>query len=90
VSRHDGDGKIRVVAVRTFGFLIVSRPVGAARVGVTVSATSVRAILRRHGLEPAPRLGGGLSWVQFLRAQAAGTLATDFFTAEDRPWRRRG
>jgi hypothetical protein len=28
VSRHDGDGKIRVVAVRTFGFLIVSRPAG--------------------------------------------------------------
>jgi transposase InsO family protein len=53
----------------------------AAMVGVSVSATSVRSILRRHGLGPAPRRGGP-SWVDFLRAQAAGTLATDFFTVE--------
>jgi putative transposase len=56
--------------------------VGEARkLGVVVSATSVRAILRRHGLGPAPRRGGP-SWVAFLRAQAAGPLATDFFTVE--------
>jgi transposase InsO family protein len=48
---------------------------------VRVSATSVRTILRRHGLGPAPRRGGP-SWVQFLRAQAAGTLACDFLTVE--------
>jgi hypothetical protein len=53
----------------------------AGKLGVTVSATSVRTILRRHGLGPAPRRGGP-SWVDFLRAQAAGTLATDFFTVE--------
>jgi transposase InsO family protein len=59
------------------------RIVGEARkLGVTVSATSVRAILRGHGLGPAPRRGGGPTWVQFLRAQAAGLLATDFFTVE--------
>jgi len=51
-------------------------------VGITVSATSVRRILRRHGIGPAPRRHRGPTWVQFLRAQAAGTLACDFFTVE--------
>jgi transposase InsO family protein len=53
----------------------------AGKLGVRVSATSVRTILRRHDVGPAPRRGGP-SWVDFLRAQAAGTLATDFFTVE--------
>jgi transposase InsO family protein len=58
------------------------RVVGEMRkLGIAVSATSVRSILRRHGLGPAPRRGGP-SWVEFLRAQAAGTVATDFFTVE--------
>jgi putative transposase len=58
------------------------RIVGEARkLGVAVSASSVRAILRRYGVGPAPRRGGR-SWVDFLRTQAAGTLATDFFTVE--------
>jgi hypothetical protein len=47
-----------------------------------VSATSVRRILRRHGIGPAPRRHRGPSWAQFLRAQTAGTLACDFFTVE--------
>jgi putative transposase len=54
----------------------------ARRLGVRVSATSVRRILRRHRLGPAPRRHGGPTWVEFLRAQAAGTLAVDFFTVE--------
>jgi putative transposase len=59
------------------------RIVGEARkLGVKVSATSVRRILRNHRLGPAPRRGGGPGWVQFLRAQASGTLAIDFFTVE--------
>jgi hypothetical protein len=41
----------------------------------------VRRILRRHGLGPAPRRGGS-TWCQFLRSQAGGLLATDFFTVE--------
>ena len=56
------------------------RIVGEARkLGVAVSASSVRAILRRYGVGPAPRRGGR-SWVDFLRSQAAGALATEFFT----------
>jgi hypothetical protein len=41
----------------------------------------VRRILRRHRLGPALRRGGP-TWTQFLRAQAGGLLATDFFTVE--------
>jgi putative transposase len=50
-------------------------------VGISVSATSVRAILIRNGLPPAPRRDE-LSWRNFLRQQAATTLACDFFTVE--------
>lgn len=58
------------------------RIVGKCRkLGIRVSATSVRTILRRHRLGPAPRRGGP-SWTQFLRSQAAGTLACDFLTVE--------
>src|SRR5450631_14045 len=46
------------------------RIVGEARkLGVAVSGSSVRTILHRHGLGPAPaRSRKGPSWVQFLRA----------------------
>jgi putative transposase len=46
-----------------------------------VSATSVRSILRRHRLGPAPRRGGP-SWTEFLRAQAGGVLACNFLSVE--------
>ncbi|MGO9148162.1 MAG: integrase core domain-containing protein [Acidimicrobiales bacterium] len=51
------------------------------KLGVTVSATSVRNILSRHGVGPAPRRDGP-SWTEFLAAQAAGILATDFVTVD--------
>jgi len=58
------------------------RIVGECRkLGVAVSATSVRTILRSHRLGPPPR-SGGQSWVAFLRSQAAGTIACDFLTVE--------
>jgi putative transposase len=38
-------------------------------------------VLRRHSLGPAPRRSGP-SWSEFLRAQAHGVLAFDFFTVE--------
>jgi hypothetical protein len=51
--------------------------------GVIVSATTVRKILRQAGLGPAGERAG-LSWRAFLRAQAqaASMLAVDFFTVE--------
>jgi putative transposase len=52
-----------------------------AKVGVSVSVSSVRNVLRRHRLGPAPRRGGP-TWVEFLRSQASGVLACDFFSVE--------
>jgi putative transposase len=50
------------------------------KLGIRVSATSVRRILRRNGLGPAPR--SGPSWSEFLRTQAHSVLAMDFFTVD--------
>src|SRR5947199_7392516 len=58
------------------------RIVGECRkLGIRVSATSVRTILRRYRLGPAPRRRGP-TWTQFLRAQAVGILACDFLTVD--------
>jgi putative transposase len=51
------------------------------KLGIMVSATAIRTVLRREGLGPAPRRSGP-SWSEFLRAQARGILAFDFFTVE--------
>jgi putative transposase len=50
------------------------------KLGIRASATSIRRILRRHGLGPVPR--NGPTWSEFLRAQANSVLATDFFTVD--------
>jgi putative transposase len=52
-----------------------------AKLGIRVSATAIRTLLRRSGLGPAPRRSGP-TWREFLSAQAEGILATDFFTVE--------
>jgi transposase len=57
------------------------------RLGVRVSATAIRTTLRRHGLDPAPRRPSS-TWTAFLRQQAAGIVACDFFTA-DTVWLQR-
>ncbi len=51
------------------------------KLGHTVSATTIRAILKRHGLGP-PRARVGPSWREFLKAHAQALLACDFFTVE--------
>jgi putative transposase len=58
-----------------------------AKLGVTASATSVRNVLRRHRLHPAPRRSGP-TWAEFLRAQASGALACDFFSVDTITLRR--
>jgi len=57
------------------------------QLGAQVSATAIRTTLRRHGLEPAPRRAA-TTWRAFLRQQAAGIVACDFFTV-DTIWLRR-
>jgi putative transposase len=51
------------------------------KLGIRVGATTIRSILRRSGVGPAPRRSGP-SWGEFLRAQAHAMLACDFFTVE--------
>jgi putative transposase len=55
--------------------------------GVVVSATTVRKVLRAEHLGPAPRRSGP-SWREFLRAQAKSVIAVDFLTV-DTIWLRR-
>jgi transposase InsO family protein len=50
------------------------------KLGLRVGASSIKRLLAREGLGPAPRRGS--SWSEFLRAQADGILACDFFTVE--------
>ena len=52
-----------------------------AKLGLRVSPTSIRRLLARAGLEPAPRRSGP-GWREFLRVQAASIVACDFFTVE--------
>jgi putative transposase len=57
------------------------------RLGLRVSATAIRTTLHRHGLDPTPRRTA-TTWRAFLRQQAAGIVACDFFTV-DTVWLRR-
>jgi putative transposase len=57
------------------------------KLGVRVSPSTVRRLLLAAGLKPAPRRTGP-SWREFLRQQAAGVLACDFFTVETITLRR--
>ena len=52
-----------------------------AGLGVRVSASTVWEILKKAGIDPAPRRSGP-AWPLFLRSQAEAILACDFFTAD--------
>ena len=49
--------------------------------GIIVAPSTVWQILKDAGIDPAPRRDGP-GWAEFLRSQAQGILALDFFTAD--------
>src|SRR5919108_2273022 len=58
-----------------------------ANVGYPIDRITVRNILRRHHLDPAPqRRKAGMSWSQFLKMHWEVLAATDFFTVEVATW----
>ncbi len=58
-----------------------------ANLGHAIDKLTVRNILRRHHLEPAPqRRKAGMSWRQFLKLHWEVLAATDFFTVEVATW----
>ena len=56
-------------------------------IGIVVSATTVKKVLREEQLGPAGKRRGP-SWREFLRAQANSIIAVDFFTV-DTVWLQR-
>jgi putative transposase len=84
-GRPPRDDYVRELVLRlarenpTWGY---RRIVGELRgLGLTISASTVRSMLARHGLPPAPERDSAC-WRQFLRQQAATMLACDFLTVE--------
>jgi len=64
----------------TYGY---TRLQGAlANVGRHVSRSSIRRILKRHGVPPAPERGARTRWRDFLGAHWGAFAAADFFTVE--------
>jgi len=52
-----------------------------AGLGVRIAASTVWAILQKAGIDPAPRRSSE-TWRTFLRAQASGIVACDFFSVD--------
>ncbi len=83
--------EIRALVVRfanenpTWGYRRIHGELG--RLGITVGASTVSSILKTEGLEPSPGRTAE-TWTTFLRTQAAGILACDFFTVDTVSLRR--
>jgi putative transposase len=52
-----------------------------ARLGIAIAASTVWSILKREGIDPVPQRSSE-SWMTFLRTQAAGIVACDFFCVD--------
>ena len=58
-----------------------------ANLGHSIDTITVRNMLRRHQMDPAPqRRHAGMSWTQFLKMHWEVLAATDFFTVEVATW----
>jgi len=63
----------------TWGYLRIKGEL--RKLGHSLSASTIRRLLRQRRLPPAPRRGG-LEWGEFIRAHAGTVLACDFFTVD--------
>jgi transposase InsO family protein len=64
------------------------RIVGAlANLGHHLSDQTVGNVLRRHGIEPAPRRSQNTTWREFIASHMAVLAGIDFFTVEVLTWR---
>ena len=64
------------------------RIVGAlANLGNRVSDQTVGNVLRRHGIEPAPKRSQNTTWREFIQSHMAVLAGIDFFTVEVLTWR---
>jgi hypothetical protein len=54
--------------------------------GHDVARNTIKAILKNHGIEPAPERGSKTPWKTFLTAHWNGLAAADFFTVEVLTW----
>ena len=64
------------------------RIVGAlANLGHSVSDQTVGNILRRYGIQPAPKRSQNTTWKDFIASHMAVLAGTDFFTVEVLTWR---
>jgi len=52
-----------------------------ARMGIVLAPSSVWAILRNNGIDPAP-MRSSPTWAEFIRSQASSMLACDFFSVD--------
>ena len=69
----------------TWGYRRMQGALG--NLGYQIDKLTVRNILRRHHMEPAPqRRKAGMSWAQFLKMHWEVLAATDFFTVEVATW----
>src|SRR5215467_7512016 len=55
---------------------------GLKHVGHDVGRNTIKAILKDHGIEPAPERGAKIWWITFLATHWEGLAAADFFTVE--------
>jgi hypothetical protein len=70
--------KHRLTVFRTF--MAMDREI-EARTGCSIAASTAWEILKKAGIDPAPRRTAP-TWSQFLRSQAEAVLACDFFTVD--------
>jgi transposase InsO family protein len=55
---------------------------GLKALGHDAARNTIKAILKDHGIEPAPHRGAGMPWKTFLAAHWDSLAAADFFTVE--------